>query len=230
MRNTVYALAPEHLTGSIEAYGLALARHFVDANPSVTHARDPHRGAPVGPPRRPRARVPARVGRQARVRGDLGGRRHARASRTCWCSRRRTPAGRATSTTSTRRCRRPATGSSAPWSRPRGTTPARRDYDAAWEGARDAILRVRRPLLAVGAVHALPAGRGGAGVCDAIARARFSLPNRHHLLYDLARFGIENDREIFHATTEPYGLIEGTVEREPAETGAPLNGRAAVTA
>jgi hypothetical protein len=27
---------------------------------------------------------------------------------------------------------------------------------------------------------------------------------------------LENDHEIFHATTEPYGLIEGTVERSPA--------------
>jgi hypothetical protein len=33
----------------------------------------------------------------------------------------------------------------------------------------------------------------------------------HHLLYDLARFGLEN--EIFQATSEAYGLIEGTVER-----------------
>ena len=39
MRNTVYALAPEHLTGSIEAYGLVLARHFVDTYASVSSAR-----------------------------------------------------------------------------------------------------------------------------------------------------------------------------------------------
>jgi urate oxidase len=32
-------------------------------------------------------------------------------------------------------------------------------------------------------------------------------------IYDLERFGMENDNEIFHATGEPYGLIEGTVER-----------------
>jgi urate oxidase len=51
-------------------------------------------------------------------------------------------------------------------------------------------------------------------------RIRFSLPNKHHLLYDLSRFGIENDHEIFHATDEPYGLIEGTVERAPVEAAA----------
>ena len=49
-----------------------------------------------------------------------------------------------------------------------------------------------------------------------VERVSFSLPNRHHLLYDLSRFGLENDNEIFHATTEPYGLIEGTVERSSA--------------
>ena len=62
-------------------------------------------------------------------------------------------------------------------------------------------------------------------------RITFSLPNKHHLLYDLSRFGLENDHEIFHATDEPYGLIEGTVEREPAERPAVEdNGAATVRA
>jgi hypothetical protein len=46
----------------------------------------------------------------------------------------------------------------------------------------------------------------------AIERIQFALPNRHHVLYDLARFGLDSSNEIFHARTEPYGLIEGTVE------------------
>jgi len=53
-----------------------------------------------------------------------------------------------------------------------------------------------------------------------VKRISFSLPNKHHLLYDLARFGLDNDQEIFQATAEPYGLIEGTVERAPAEASA----------
>jgi len=57
-----------------------------------------------------------------------------------------------------------------------------------------------------------------------IERIRFSLPNRHHLLFDLSRFGLENDHEIFHATTEPYGLIEGTVERSGVPAGADAAG------
>ena len=36
MRNTVYALAKDHLTGSIEGFGLALVDHFLEAGPTVT--------------------------------------------------------------------------------------------------------------------------------------------------------------------------------------------------
>ena len=46
------------------------------------------------------------------------------------------------------------------------------------------------------------------------------LPNKQPLLVDLERFGLEHDNEIFHATTEPYGLIEGTLERPPTDSGS----------
>ena len=49
-----------------------------------------------------------------------------------------------------------------------------------------------------------------------IAEVRFSAPNKHHFVYDLARFGLENDNEVFHADDRPYGLIEATVRREDA--------------
>ena len=47
-----------------------------------------------------------------------------------------------------------------------------------------------------------------------IERIHLSLPNRHHLPFDVSRFGVEDRGEVFHATTEPFGLIEATVERE----------------
>ena len=46
-----------------------------------------------------------------------------------------------------------------------------------------------------------------------IAEIRFSAPNKHHFVYDLGRFGLENPNEVFHADDRPYGLIEGTVRR-----------------
>ncbi|MGI8498013.1 MAG: factor-independent urate hydroxylase [Gemmatimonadaceae bacterium] len=42
---------------------------------------------------------------------------------------------------------------------------------------------------------------------------RLTLPNRHHLLVDLERFGLDNQNEIFVPMAEPFGLIEGVVRR-----------------
>src|SRR5215212_9820578 len=39
MRNTVYALAKDHLTGSIEEFGLVLVDHFLEAGPTVEGVR-----------------------------------------------------------------------------------------------------------------------------------------------------------------------------------------------
>lgn len=40
-----------------------------------------------------------------------------------------------------------------------------------------------------------------------------SMPNRHNLLIDLDRFGLDNPNQVFVPTTEPSGLIEATVRR-----------------
>jgi urate oxidase len=55
-----------------------------------------------------------------------------------------------------------------------------------------------------------------------IAEIRFSAPNKHHFVYDLARFGLDNDNEVFHADDRPYGLIEAAV----LDDGAPDPGPA----
>ena len=105
-----------------------------------------------------------------------------------------------------------ATAVSARWTYAEGGI----DYGAAWQRrARRDPRGLRRPLQPLGAVHAAAHGpRRAQGRSTPIERVHLSLPNRHHLLYDLSRFGLENPNEVFHATTEPYGLIEGTVERE----------------
>lgn len=48
---------------------------------------------------------------------------------------------------------------------------------------------------------------------EAVDEVHLALPNLHHWLVDLERFGIENAGEIFVATTEPHGAIEATVRR-----------------
>ena len=49
-----------------------------------------------------------------------------------------------------------------------------------------------------------------------IDEIKFSAPNKHHFLYDLDRFGLENNGEVFIAADRPYGLIEATVIRDGA--------------
>ncbi|OIJ65204.1 factor-independent urate hydroxylase [Streptomyces mangrovisoli] len=58
---------------------------------------------------------------------------------------------------------------------------------------------------------------------DEIDEIRFSLPNKHHFLVDLAPFGLKNDNEVYYAADRPYGLIEATVLREGAEARIPAD-------
>ncbi|MGH3644042.1 MAG: factor-independent urate hydroxylase [Mycobacterium sp.] len=50
----------------------------------------------------------------------------------------------------------------------------------------------------------------------AIAEVRLAAPNKHHFVYDLSPFGLSNDNEVFNADDRPYGLIQATVTRDDA--------------
>ncbi|QFR01183.1 urate oxidase [Streptomyces phaeolivaceus] len=58
---------------------------------------------------------------------------------------------------------------------------------------------------------------------DEIDEVRFSLPNKHHFLVDLAPFGLKNDNEVYLAADRPYGLIEATVLRDGCEAKIPAD-------
>jgi urate oxidase len=49
--------------------------------------------------------------------------------------------------------------------------------------------------------------------CDGIVDIHLTMPNRHHLLVDLAPFDADNPNEIFVATEQPYGVIEARIGR-----------------
>jgi urate oxidase len=88
------------------------------------------------------------------------------------------------------------------------------EYGDAWRGVRQTILEAFCDHYSPSVQFTLH--HMGKAVLEArpeVERISFSLPNKHHLLYDLKRFGLENENEVFHATNEPFGLIEGTVER-----------------
>jgi len=46
-----------------------------------------------------------------------------------------------------------------------------------------------------------------------IKEITLKMPNKHHILFNLEQFNIKNHNEIFIATDEPYGYITGTLTR-----------------
>jgi urate oxidase len=54
-----------------------------------------------------------------------------------------------------------------------------------------------------------------------IAEIRLSAPNKHHFVYDLSPFDLENNNEVFNADDRPYGLIQATVTRSDAPDPGP---------
>ena len=50
--------------------------------------------------------------------------------------------------------------------------------------------------------------------CADVDEISITMPNKHHLLVDLAPLGLDNANEIFVPTSEPYGLIEATLRRQ----------------
>lgn len=56
-------------------------------------------------------------------------------------------------------------------------------------------------------------GKAALETAPEITRIHLSLPNLHHLLADLSRFGQDNPNHIFVPIDEPHGTIEATIER-----------------
>lgn len=54
-----------------------------------------------------------------------------------------------------------------------------------------------------------------------LAEIRLSMPNKHHFLQDLEPFGLDNPKIVYHADDRPYGLIQGTVQRDDAPPPGP---------
>jgi urate oxidase len=225
MRNVVYALAKEHPIDEIESFGQRLVEHFLAAAPGVTRARVEiveHPWSRLQAGGRPHEHAFQRGSggnRVATVVGD-GGEPQIEAGIDDLSVLRTTGSGwegflrdRHTSLAETSD-RILATIITARWSY-RGE---KIDFAASWRGVRETILDAFSDHYSPSVQFTLH--HMGKAVLDArpeVERISFSLPNRHHLLYDLSRFGLENENEIFHATTEPYGVIEGTVERSPGD-------------
>jgi urate oxidase len=219
MRNVVYALARTHPIDSLESFGAALVEHFLESGPTVTRVRidiAEHPWERLGDHEHAFERGHGGT-RTAGVTGE-GGTITYEAGIDDLLVLKTTASGwegfaRDEYTTLPETDDRIlATIVSARWTY--AAAPAEPEWQA-----------VRGTLLEAFADHYSPSvqftlNRIGEAVIErhpGVERIRLSLPNRHHLLFDLQRFGLDNPNLVFHATTEPYGLIEGTIERQ---TGA----------
>jgi urate oxidase len=221
MRNTVYALARDHLTGAIEDFGLKLVDHFLEAGPTVTGCwveitqflwdRIEVNGQP-----HEHSFVRQRGERRAKVSGDEGGNRLVEAGIGDVYVLKTTHSGwegflreRFTTLPETND-RILATIVSSRWIY--NTTDA--DFDRLWQGVMDQTLATFTDHYSPSVQNTL--WRMGEAVLEKfpqIERIWYSFPNVHHIIYDLERFGMKNEGEIFHATKDPYGQIEGWVQR-----------------
>jgi len=220
MKNTAYAFAKQHLDGSLEAYGRALADHFLEfeqVDRASVSIRE-HGWSPIATPNGPAPDAFIRAGSGTRVATvvaaldgttieagveDLVVMKTARSAFSGF------PRDEYTTLRDTDD-RIMATKVTAIW---RYGAP-----DLDFDGTFDAV---RSTLLEVFADHDSPSvqtsiwimARAILDAHDEVEAVRMVLPNLHHWLVDLAPFGLTNDREVYVATTEPHGLIEATVRR-----------------
>jgi len=220
MKNTAYAFAKAHLDGSLEAYGRALADHFLEfeqVDRASVSIRE-HGWSPIATPNGPAPDAFVRAGsgtRVATVVAALDG---------------------TTIEAGVEDLVVMKTARSAFSGFPRDEYTTLRDTDdrimatkvtAIWrygssDLASDALhAAVQATLLEVFADHDSPSVQTSIWLMarailerhEEVAEVRMALPNLHHWLADLSPFGLANDNEIFIATTEPHGLIEATVRR-----------------
>jgi urate oxidase len=223
MKNTAYAFAKDHLDGSIEDYGRALAEHFLEA-PQVDVATvniRAHQWTAIDVAGTPAPDAFVRGGEGTRVatvtaaRGGTSveaGVEDLVVMKTTRSAFSGFPRDRYTTLPETED-RLMATKIMAIW---RYGSP---DLDA------DATFAaVRSTLLEVFADHDSPSVQTSIWIMarailerhDEVEEVRMVLPNLHHWLVDLSPFGLTNVGEVYTPTTEPHGLIEATVRRGEA--------------
>jgi len=219
-KNTVYAFAKEAPVGEIEEFALRLGRHFVGSFDQITGARvliDEHGWG----------RIPANS--HSFVRGSdekrttavtisgsdawvVSGLRDLVVLKTTGSEFHGYPRDRYTTLPETSD-RILATAVSAQW-RFAGLDV---DWAKSFVAARDALLAAFADTHSLSLQQTLYAM--GTAVIESrpeIVEVRLSLPNKHHFVVDLSKFGLVNDNEVFYAADRPYGLIEGTVLRDDA--------------
>ncbi|MQY14165.1 Uricase [Streptomyces sp. RB5] len=234
-KNTVFAFAKKHGIESAEAFGLLLARHFVDSRQPIHRARirieeytwERLEGSGHSFARTGRETRTAQITYDGRAPEVLTGLKDLTVMNTTdseFWGFVKDPY----TTLPEDRDRILATSVSSwwrhAWTGGEADTP---DWDASYDGARAHLLRAFADTYSLSLQQTLYAM--GSRVIEnrpEIDEIRFSMPNKHHFRVDLEPFGMANeaaDGAVYLAADRPYGLIEATVLRAGAEARIPVD-------
>jgi urate oxidase len=219
-KNTVYAFAAEdEVVAQPESFGVRLARHFVDNTEPITRARIKLEMYPWSRLNNPHAFVrDGRYVRTATVTYDGTTTWVISGIKDLWILKTTDSEfwgyiQDKYTTLQPTRDRLMATSLLAQW----WHTSEDVDWGKSYDGVVQTVLDTYGSHYSLAHQQTLyEAGKAVLASQPEIAEIRFSAPNKHHFVYDLARFGIENNNEVFHADDRPYGLQELTVRRDDA--------------
>ena len=215
MKNTVYALAAGHPFDDIENFGLFLTDHFIANNPRAArvqvdlteHPWEPFETSGTTFRQSGSERRTAQVTRDREEIKVLSGLDNLVVMKTARSAFEGFPRDRYTTLPETAD-RLLATAVRATWRYSRPDIPF-----GLWHQVRRVLLETFAEHDSRSVQHTLYAmGEAVVRALD-VEEIHLAMPNRHHIPVDLRPLGMENRNEIFVATPEPYGLIEGTVRR-----------------
>ena len=96
------------------------------------------------------------------------------------------------------------------------------DWEATYAGIKAIMVKVFATLHSLALQQTLyEMGKAVLEAYPFLAEIRMSAPNKHHFLYDLSPFGVDNPNEVFNADDRPYGLIQASVVRDDAPPAGP---------
>jgi urate oxidase len=230
-KNTVYAFARKHGVAEIEDFAILLARHYVESQPTVHHARVEIEEyfwdrIPVADDSAPgvegKRHSFVRSGREVRtclVHHDIDG------TTTVVSGLKDLVVLNSTdsefsgyiqdeyTTLPPTGDRVLATAVSARWRHLSEASP----YGESYAEVRECLLGAFAETYSLSLQQTLYAmGERVLNAREELCEVRLAMPNKHHFLVDLTPFGLDNPNEVFYAADRPYGLIEGAVLRDDA--------------
>jgi len=221
MKNTVYVLAAQQPVGEIEDFGIRLASHFLSKNAHLSAVEiciSEHLWNRIGAEARPHPTAFISSGNERRTAVVRGSRERTTVSAGIEGLLVLRTAGSAFdgymkdayTTLPETRDRIFATVVKAEWDYRMEDA----SFGLCWRTVRGALLETFANHPSESVQHTLYAmAEAALERCDQLNEIRLSMPNKHHLPFDVCRFGIENRNEVFVSTDEPFGLIEATLRR-----------------